>query len=115
MSQAVRNEVKLDDKLASDGWISLGLWLVWARAVALIVSPRFHLSTTLGIYLRRLPSCRVFMNPLRIAMRTYSTMSSATPSCSPFTRAVVSSMRKLYVFIIGAPRNRWSLRLTCLL
>lgn len=38
-----------------DGSIALRLWLVGARAVALIASPCFHLSTTLGIYLRRLP------------------------------------------------------------
>ncbi|KAJ5898844.1 hypothetical protein N7495_003588 [Penicillium taxi] len=36
------------------------------------------------------------MNPLLATIRRYSAMSSTTPPCSPFTKAVVSSMRKLY-------------------
>lgn len=50
-------------------------------------------------------SCHIFMNSLRFAVRQFSTMASTPLTCSPFTRAVVSSMRKLYVVTIGAPRN----------
>lgn len=94
----VRNEVRLDDKLRC----SDRLWLVRAR-VALVASPR-SLTSIYCLLRLRLLSCHIFMDPLRIAVRRYFTMARATPYCSPFTQAVVSSMRKLYVFKIGAPR-----------
>lgn len=84
------------------------LWLVQARAVALIASPR---STSIYccfffLFILLLRVFQRFMNPLRIAVRHYSAMASTPSSCSPFTRAVVSSMRKLYVFKLEElPRN----------
>lgn len=74
-----------------------GLWRLDSDSDSVTARHDLLLSRLLASVAVNLLVLQIFMNPLRATARRFSTMASMQTSCSPFTQAVVASMRKLYV------------------